>query len=148
MRLKQRDPQAYQRAIQKGWAWCQHWKTQPESIRQAHLRMAELRIGMMKLAIHLRRDLPDERKGELEDQLRGVIAEYLDTEQQVLEHHLEELEKRLTEMRAELARRAQDRTQLIEDRMERLIRLAGRFRHKNHAESSFDDDLSDDQPKE
>jgi len=82
------------------------------------LRANEARLRQLAREYHATQD-PD-RRAELEQAIRNVLAEQFDAKEKERLHELEQLEKRLEEFRASLRERAKKKQELIDQRFKAL----------------------------
>lgn len=128
--LRESKPQSYRWALRHTWRWYQHLKDLPSDVQDATITEQAQRVNISKLIRELRGTNDRVAKADLENQLREAIRKSFDAEQTLREHKLGELEERIKRLRAELKARLQQRSELIQERVEHWLRAAARPPHQ------------------
>ena len=81
----------------------------------------ELAIRSIGLVRAWQRATDADEKDEIQERLRAVLTEKFDVEQQYHEMRLQEMQEQIESLRAQLASRAERRTELIEQELNRKL---------------------------
>jgi len=120
MRLKDRDPRSYSRALQFHWRMYERWQDSPPQVRSAWVSLTQTRAQIGSLLDGFQKANSDEQ-AKLTQKLRELIAKELDAEQVINSYRLAMLEKRIEELRKELQQQAETRDKIIDQRLQRLL---------------------------
>lgn len=103
----------------QGWRGMRGEKPSPEDIEKfKEIKGLELESG--KLAQQYRQAETDEEKASISTELRSLLEKIFDLKLVLKKKHVENLEKKLTELKAKLEKREQARSEVIQNRFDQL----------------------------
>ncbi len=117
LRMRQHHPQRYRRVMHSMHGFVERWHKLPEKARQASLAERDARFRVLrKIRKYRRMQEPTEREAARND-IHQAVVEHFEAEQTFRELQLKHLEKRVRGLKKELEDRAQQRQQIIEQRL-------------------------------
>ena len=120
MRLKEQNLRAYRHALRLYWRMYERLKGAPKEVQDAWVNLTETRTEIARTLQEFNKAGQAE-KPALKDKLRALLARQLEAEHVVHRHRLAMLEKEIEELRAQLKRQAENREQIINQRLEHLL---------------------------
>lgn len=124
--LRDDNPAAYQRALARAWRWYQRTRNLSPGARKASIGLAKTRARIWRLVVAIRKAPDSKTKEGLVTELRQAVAEQFDAEQTLRENRLAQLEQEIKQLRLELKERANQRNQLVTERVKRYLKATTR----------------------
>ncbi len=133
MQLKKTDERRYRWAIRSLSRWYRALDDMPEEVRNAEIARYDTRLKIWKLSRQIRETTDAEDKAKLTGEMREAAASLFDAEQVVREYHLQQLEQRVKELKAELTSRKEQRDDIIDQWVKHFVEGPGRrMPHGDH----------------
>ncbi len=139
MELKQTNAAKYAFHLARMMQWYREWKRLPPAIQDADIRQQTMNVRIWQIVERLR-DTPSEKaQAKLRKALSEAVAKQIEAEHKLIEYRLEMLEKELLRLKEQLKEHSRDRSSLIKNRVDHLLRAASQpvdKKDQNHSEPS------------
>ncbi len=129
------NPQHYEFVMSRMWGWYQEWLTMPPQAQLMSIREHDLRMESFIILRRWRDAESEEEKEQIREELRDVLEQHFDVEQELRELQLVELERRLEQVRQNVRQQAADRDTIVSEHLERMLQYRPR---RSNAEGSED----------
>lgn len=126
MKGKDTNRPSYRWTLQMMWRWYERWKHLPKEIQDAAIAEMDSKIEGYRLAREMQKVDSVGEKEQIMTKLRGVVGKQFDAEQTVRGYRLTQLAKQLERAREELQARAKRRAEIIDELVERLVKMGSR----------------------
>jgi hypothetical protein len=122
---KTRRPENRRAALAMMWQWYADWKRMPPEVREQAGVVQRSRLQIWRLVRAINRATDRHEAQRLTGELRETVARLVEAEQKVQAYELEQMEKRLAQLRARLEEARKNREKIVEQRVEEAIERAG-----------------------
>jgi len=122
IKLSNEDPRRYRFVTAHMWQWYQQWKHMSSEAQDAAIVEHDLRVETYLALSRWHDETDPQQKEKLKGELRTTLERHFEAEQKLRQVQLAELEQRIEDVRQEIQQREQDRTKIVDERLNRMLR--------------------------